>query len=97
MIFTLILTILDGVTLAQSKSPAIAELIEAKGNVTLQRNGSSRLVQKGEPLYLGDLLVAEKGATAVIQCNIGKTTWTLPDEGLPWGVANTCSSDVEKR
>jgi hypothetical protein len=97
IVLTLILVTLDSRTPAQSKSPIIAKLIEAKGTVTLERNDSSpRSARKGEPLYLGDLLIAEDGTEAVIQCTVDGSTWPLPDNGLPWGVANTCSSGAEK-
>jgi hypothetical protein len=80
---------------AQSQSAtSIAEIIQAEGGkVQLKRENARDYTptQTGEKLYLGDLLRVAKGATVVIQCKTDKTTWPVPDDGLPWGVANTCS------
>ncbi len=63
----------------------------SRGNVELKRGaGNYWLVSVGEPLYSGDLLRVRRGSTAEIQCSADKTTWTVPDNGLPSGVANVC-------
>lgn len=86
---------LEKSALAQSQSRNyIAEIIRVEGGrVELKRENSQSYspTQRGERLNLGDLLRVTKGAKIVIQCNFNQTTWTVPDDGLPWGVANTCS------
>lgn len=89
----------DKTALAQSESPNfIAEIIKVEGRgVELKRAGSDYgPTKEGEKLNLGDLLRVQKGARVVVQCNPDKTTWTVPDDGLPWGVANTCSPTSQK-
>ncbi|WYL93279.1 MAG: hypothetical protein HEQ35_04920 [Gloeotrichia echinulata IR180] len=77
----------------------IAEIIKIQGGrVELKREKSKNytLTQTGEKLYLGDLLRVASGVKVVIQCDFNKTNWTVPDDGVPWGVANTCSPPDKK-
>ncbi|AFY30926.1 hypothetical protein [Calothrix sp. PCC 7507] len=87
--------------LAQSQPQNhIAEIIQVQGGrVELKRENSPNysLTQRGEKLHLGDLLRVAKGVKVVIQCNLNKTNWIIPDDGLPWGVANTCSPPDKKQ
>lgn len=90
---TLMLAGVDGRMLV-AQSPPIAYLIEVKGTVELKREGSSDyevMTRDGKPLYFGDLLLVQKGAKAVIQYTSNSATWPVPDDGVPRGVANTCS------
>ena len=88
--------------LTAQTAPAIAEIIAVEGKVELRRAGNSRWeVQpdttetKGKPITLlnrGDLLKVQKGSKAVIRCtNFRSITRTVPDDGVPWGVASVCS------
>ncbi|MCL6432988.1 MAG: hypothetical protein K6T90_02035 [Leptolyngbyaceae cyanobacterium HOT.MB2.61] len=89
-IVTVAIVLNAGLAMAQPK-PKIAEVV--RGSVELKRGGSDyRPVSVGEPLYSGDLLRVRRGSKAEIQCSANKTTWTVPDNGLPWGVANVCPS-----
>lgn len=93
IILTLMLAAVDGRILLAKQSP-IAYLIEINGTVELKREGSSDyevMIRDGEPLYFGDLLRVQKGAKAVIRCTSNSATWPVPDDGVPRGVANTCS------
>ncbi|WP_017656065.1 hypothetical protein [Fortiea contorta] len=84
---------------SQNQSP-IAEIINVEGGrVELKRQNSPNysLTQTGEKLNLGDLLRVAKGVKVIVQCNLNKTNWTVPDDGLPWGVANTCSPPEKRR
>lgn len=92
IILTLILATVDGKILVAQPNP-IAHLIESNGKVELKRDGSSdyKTIGKGEPLYFGDLLRVQKGSTAVMRCTSNSATWSVPDDGVPRGVANTCS------
>lgn len=86
--------------LAQSQTQNyIAEIIKVEGGrVELKREKSLNYnpTKTGEKLYLGDLLRVARGVKVVIQCNFNQTNWTVPDDGLPWGVANTCSPPDNK-
>ena len=75
-----------------SQSPAsLAEMIQVTGEVKLKRRGDEyRQAKAGEALQFGDLLKASKGSKGIIRCSINFSTWTVPDDGLPWGVANVC-------
>ena len=92
IVLTLMLAAVDGKMLVAQPNP-IAHLIESDGNVELKPDGSSdyKIASKGEPLYFGDLLRVQKGSTAVIRCTSNSATWSVPDDGVPRGVANTCS------
>jgi len=90
---TLILTTTSYQAQAQINEDPIAQLIEVRGKVELKRENRSTYAQttKGAYLYFGDLLRIAKGAKAVVKCSVDETTWTVPDDGIPWGVANTCA------
>lgn len=92
IVLTLMLAAVDGRMLVAQPKP-IAYLIESDGKVELNRDGSSdyKIIGKGEPLYFGDLLRVQKGSTAVMRCTSNSATWSVPDDGVPRGVANTCS------
>lgn len=90
---TLLLTATSYEAQAQINQDPIAQLIEVRGKVELKRENRSTYTQtaKGTYLYFGDLLRVAKKAKAVVKCSVDETTWTVPDDGIPWGVANTCS------
>lgn len=98
IVFTVMLATLNsGTLLAQTRNrPAIAQLTQFRGKVELKREGSRtwETPQKDQNreilLYRGDLLRVQKGARGVIRCTSNSATWTIPDDGLPRGVANTC-------
>ncbi|HBB32450.1 MAG TPA: hypothetical protein DDZ80_16030 [Cyanobacteria bacterium UBA8803] len=92
IILTLMMAMLDG-GMAKVQPKPLAQMIEVKGMVQLKREGSSNWsqTQKGEVLFLGDLLRVQRGSKGVIRCTLDLTQWTVPDDGLPRGVANTCS------
>lgn len=71
----------------------IAEMIRVQGKVEISSQGQStyRPVKLNERLYHGDLIRVERGSRGVIRCQADATTWTIPADGLPRGVANTCS------
>ncbi|MGI0488653.1 hypothetical protein ACN4EK_24850 [Pantanalinema rosaneae CENA516] len=71
----------------------IAQMVRVEGKVELKPQGQPnyRPVQVNERLYHGDLLRVERGGRGVIRCTADATTWTIPADGLPRGVANTCS------
>ncbi|HBL13236.1 MAG TPA: hypothetical protein DD379_17925 [Cyanobacteria bacterium UBA11162] len=94
IMLTLMLATLNGGTLLaqRNSTAAIARLIEARGTVELKQGTSNyRLAKKDENLYFGDLLKVQRGSKAVIQCTSDTSTWAVPDDGIPWGVASTCS------
>lgn len=78
--------------LAQQKRP-IAQMIRLEGKVELKSEGKPtyRPARLNEWLFHGDLLRVPKGARGVIRCTSDSTSWTIPADGLPRGVANTCS------
>ncbi|MBE9127219.1 MULTISPECIES: hypothetical protein [unclassified Coleofasciculus] len=88
----IVATLNAGVGIPQSRL-ILARTIEVKGTVELKREESSswRPMKEGERLFYGDLLRVQKGSRGVIQCTTDLTEWTVPDDGLPRGVANTCS------
>jgi hypothetical protein len=70
---------------------ALAEMVQVTGEVKLKRRGQEyRLARAGEPLQFGDLLKVGKGSRGTIRCAVNRSTWTVPDDNLPWGVANVC-------
>lgn len=79
-------------------SPApvsLAQVVQVTGEVKLKRRGNEyRQAKAGEPLQFGDLLKASKGARGIIRCSVNFSTWTVPDDGLPWGVANVCPASA---
>jgi hypothetical protein len=88
---------------AQTANPnEIARLTEVKGVVAIKRQGQGWRRQ-GEttgasiPIYSGDLMRAERGAKGVIVCNYNSTAWVVPDDGVPWGPATTCSPSAPRR
>ena len=82
----------NGLANAQPK-PVIAEVLTVDGNVELKRGKDDyRPVKEGEPLQNGDLLKARKGSKTMIRCMSNSSSWSVPDDGLPWGVANVCSA-----
>lgn len=92
VILTLLLANLDGKnTLAQSSPVAI--VIEAKGKVEVKSKKLPKYtkITNGYKLSSGDLLRVQKGSKGIIRCTSNLTTWIIPDDGLPVGVANTCS------
>jgi hypothetical protein len=71
----------------------IAQMIRIEGAVDLKPVGQAlyRPAKVDELLFHGDLLRAARGARGVIRCFTDSTTWTVPADYLPRGVANTCS------
>jgi hypothetical protein len=91
---TMALTTISYAAVAQELNEApIAQIIRAIGKVELKRENQPAYlpVTKGTYLYFGDLLRASRGASVVVRCSVDETTWSVPDDGIPWGVANTCS------
>ena len=82
---------LPAIALAAWKPP-LARVIVVEGRVEVKRIGHSQYhrVQPDEPLYLGDLIKVARGGRSVIRCVSDATIWTIPADGLPRGVANTC-------
>lgn len=78
--------------MAQQKRP-IAQMIRLEGKVEVKPEGKPayRPARLNEWLFHGDLLRVSKGARGVIRCTSDSTNWTIPADGLPRGVANTCS------
>jgi hypothetical protein len=75
-----------------AQNNAIAQMVKAEGKVELKRGKADyRPAQAGEALFRGDLLKVQRGSRGVIRCTTDASTWAVPDDGLPWGVANTCS------
>jgi hypothetical protein len=94
IVLTLLLTTLDGKnTLARTSSSHVAIVSKVNGKVEVKRKKSSQYkqIKENEGLYSGDLLRVQKGSKGIIRCTSNSTTWTIPDDGLPIGVANTCS------
>jgi carbonic anhydrase/acetyltransferase-like protein (isoleucine patch superfamily) len=74
------------------QSNAIAQMIRVEGKVELKRGKADyRIAEQGESLFRGDLLKVQRGSRGVVRCTSDSSTWTVPDDGLPWGVTNTCS------
>lgn len=78
--------------LAQSNpnpSP-IGKIVEASGEVLLQRRGSSQFhpTSVGTNLYSGDLLKLNKGIRAIVFCYENRQSWRVP-EGIS-GAGNGC-------
>lgn len=88
------------VLLAQSQSQPDGWIVETKGETVLIKPKSMKKYSETKinntALYLGDLLRVEKGKRVVVKCKDG-TKWTVPDDNLPWGVANTCSPAEKKQ
>lgn len=79
-------------SITQKNARPIAQMSEIRGRVEIKRGQSNyRTVTVDEPLYMGDLVRVQKGARGVVRCTSNSTTWTVPDDGVPWGVANTCA------
>lgn len=95
--FLLLLTLSGGMVgqpeLSQAQTQVIADLVEAKGKVELNHNQTGyKAVPSGTTLKFGDLLRVSPGSRAVIRCRSNPAaTWTIPDDGVPRGVANYCS------
>ncbi|MFB2978563.1 hypothetical protein [Microseira sp. BLCC-F43] len=92
IVLTLSLAILNCGSLLAERM-LVAQLIEVRGRVELKKEGEQKYnrVNTSQPLYRGDLLRVQRGSRAVIRCTSNSTTWTVPDDGVPWGVTNTCS------
>lgn len=92
VVLTFLLATPKGSALLVQKQ-SIAKLIAAVGKVELKRDGQSayRSVAVNESLYHGDLLRVARGARGVIRCTSDSTIWTIPPDGIPRGVSNTCS------
>lgn len=82
----------------QAAKPPIAKLVSAQGKVELKRDGqlNYRAAVVNESLYYGDLLRVQRNSRGVIRCTSDSTTWTIPADGVPRGVANTCSPPVDR-
>jgi hypothetical protein len=95
IVLSLILATVDSGILSAQPTP-IAKLIEGRG-VELKREGwlNYRPTSAGTDLNRGDLLRVQKGGRGVIRCTYNSTTWTVPDDGVPWGVTNTCSPPIK--
>lgn len=91
LVLTLALAMVNEEILLAQKQP-IAQVIESQGmKVKREQSSEYKDIKVRENLYLGDLLRVPKGGKGVIQCTNNSTTWTVPDDDLPRGVANTCS------
>jgi hypothetical protein len=44
----------------------------------------------GDKLYLGDGLKVQRQEKVVLLCLVNQKTWTVPNNGALWGVANGC-------
>jgi hypothetical protein len=86
-------------SLAQKRPIAI--VLELKGTVEVLRDQpkaryqvipvpSTTPDQPNFPLYKGDLIRVQPGSRGVVQCLANSQIWTVPDDGLPRGVASTC-------
>lgn len=78
--------------LAQSNPnpPPIGKIVEASGEVLLQRRGRSQFhrTSVGTNLYSGDLLKLNKGIRAIVFCYENRQSWRVP-EGIS-GAGNGC-------
>jgi hypothetical protein len=91
--------LLSGVIAQSSSAPEVAQLIEVRGTVKIRRQAvtpsqSAQWVQArlGERIRRGDLLRVERNARAVIRCTAYQSiTWTVPNDGIPWGATSVCS------
>ncbi|HIK17913.1 MAG TPA: hypothetical protein IGS53_21855 [Leptolyngbyaceae cyanobacterium M33_DOE_097] len=78
------------VGLTQSRSP-LATVVSVTGKVEVkQGNAAYRQLKSGETLMQGDLMRSNRRSRGVIRCLANSSTWVVPDDGLPWGVANVC-------
>jgi hypothetical protein len=79
--------------LAWAQRVPIAQMVRVQGTVEIKPDGKPtyRRVKVDELLYRGDLLRAVRGSRGVFRCIRDSTTWTVPADGLPRGVANYCS------
>ncbi len=70
----------------------LATVVQAEGEVYYQPRDKNvfRPVEKDQPLYWGDLLLAQPDATLVIECNANQARETVPDNDEPWPVAQLC-------
>jgi hypothetical protein len=77
--------------------------IKRRGSTRWERIGAACVRStRCSALHRGDLLRAPRGASAKISCVQSRgcrngsawcrssSSWPLPDDGLPWGVANVC-------
>ncbi len=86
----------SGSVTAQSR-PAIATVISVSGRVEVRQGTANyRLAKPGETLARGDLMRAQRGARGVVRCRANASTWVIPDDGLPWGIANVCPSQTNR-
>lgn len=92
LLATLLLMTQQNILTAQSRLK-IAELIVAEGTVERKQLGEIdyRSIAVHSDLFHGDLLRVKKGGRAIIRCTANRTTWLIPDDNIPRGVANTCS------
>lgn len=79
--------------LASAQRVAIAQMMSVQGTVEIKPDGKPayRLVKVDELLFRGDLLRAVRGSRGIFRCIQDSTTWTVPTDSLPRGVANYCS------
>ncbi len=74
-------------TLAQGRAVGTV----AQGTLLVKRSGASAYgpLSSGT-LFAGDLVKVENGSSAAIRCLANNITYTLPDDGIPQGVADIC-------
>jgi hypothetical protein len=86
----------SGSVAAQSR-PVIATVISVSGRVEVKQGTANyRLAKPGETLARGDLMRAQRGARGVVRCRANASTWVVPDDSLPWGIANVCPSQTKR-
>jgi hypothetical protein len=94
-------TCLEGTAIAIPLTRSPQQFAQAKEIATLQhRSGSVEIKRPGEDayssankdrtLYHGDLIRVKTGSQATIRCKQDNSVWKIPDDGVPWGVANFC-------
>jgi len=81
-----------GETAVGGDDAAIGFVVKAEGPVYLKRDGAGEyeVLDLDEPLFFGDLVFCPEESELVIECG-DATRWTVPADGVPFGVANVCS------
>jgi hypothetical protein len=97
--------LLSGAIAQTPSAPEVARLIEVRGTVKIRRQAITpsqppQWIQArlGEQIRRGDLLRVERNAKAVIRCTTYQSiTWTVPNDGIPWGATSVCSPPANAR
>jgi hypothetical protein len=85
-----------------AKLTQVSGTVEVKYQGSLQQTGQRwstwRKVNQGDQLVYGDLLRVQRTARAEIQCLANPSIRrTVPNDGIPWGVASVCSPSRNAR